>query len=49
VLGAFLKFGGIDWFNYAWSETHGAEVLGLVMFALLAAYILWDSLRATEE
>jgi putative OPT family oligopeptide transporter len=49
VLGAFLKFGGIDWFNYAWAETHGAEVLGLVMFAVLVVYILWDSLRATEE
>lgn len=49
VFGAFLKFGGIDWFNYAWAETHGAEVLGLVMFLGLAAYILWDSMRAKEE
>lgn len=49
VFGAFMKFGGIDWFNTPWSESPGAEILGLVMFLLLAAYILWDSMRAKEE
>ncbi|MDE3059075.1 MAG: oligopeptide transporter, OPT family [Bacteroidota bacterium] len=49
VLGAFLKFGGIDWMNYAWAESHGAEVLAVVMFILLIAYTVWDSLRAKVE
>jgi putative OPT family oligopeptide transporter len=49
VFGAFLKFGGIDLFNYAWAETLNAEILGLVMFILLVVYILWDSMRAKEE
>jgi putative OPT family oligopeptide transporter len=49
VLGAFLRFGGVDWFNYAWAESTNAEILGLVMFALLATYTIWDSMRATEE
>jgi putative OPT family oligopeptide transporter len=49
VLGAFLKFGGIDWFDSAWAESASAEILGLGMFLLLAIYILWDSMRATED
>ncbi len=49
VLGAFLKFGGMDWMNYAWAESHGAEVLALVMFILLIAYTVWDSMRAKVE
>jgi hypothetical protein len=49
VVGAFLKFAGYDWFNAHWAETHSAEILALVMFGLLAAYILWDSMRAKEE
>ena len=49
VFGAFLKFGGFDWFDTAWADSHNAEVLGLVMFLLLVAYALWDSMRAKEE
>lgn len=49
VLGAFLKFAGLDWMNAAWQETHTAEVLGVVMFGLLIAYSLWDTLRAKAE
>ncbi len=49
VLGAFLKFGGFDWFNTAWAASANAEVLGLVMFGLLVAYTIWDSMRAKEE
>ena len=49
VLGAFLKFGGFDWMDAAWSETHTAEILGVVMFACLVAYALWDTMRAKPE
>jgi putative OPT family oligopeptide transporter len=49
VLGAFLKFSGIDLLNAAWQETKGAEILGIVMFLLLTAYLIWDSMRAKEE
>ncbi len=49
VIGAFLRFGGINLFDSEWSETRGAEIIGIVMFLLLATYILWDSLRAKEE
>ncbi len=49
VIGAFLKFGGIDVFNSVWSETHGAAFLAVGMFALLVIYTIWDSMRAKEE
>jgi putative OPT family oligopeptide transporter len=49
VIGAFLRFFGYDWLDAAWQEMHKAEILGLVMFGLLIAYMLWDSMRAKEE
>jgi putative OPT family oligopeptide transporter len=49
VFGAFLKFAGIDLLNSAWQETHSAEIVGVVVFLLLASYLIWDSMRAKEE
>ncbi|MGA9365400.1 MAG: oligopeptide transporter, OPT family [Bacteroidota bacterium] len=49
VFGAFLKFAGIDLLNSAWQETHSAEIVALVVFLLLASYLIWDSMRAKEE
>ena len=49
VLAAFLKFAKVDLVNVAWFESHGAEVLGIVMFAIICWYMIWDSLRAKEE
>ncbi len=48
VLSAFLKFYGQnheDW-GWTWAGTSGAELLAIVAFALLAAYLYWDSKRA---
>jgi hypothetical protein len=56
VLNAFLKFidqqspfGYGKWYLSDWAETHGAEIVGLMMFILLFAYTVWDSMRAKEE
>jgi len=49
VIGAFLRFGDVDLLQAAWQESHGAEVLALGVFILLAAYLIWDSMRATAE
>jgi putative OPT family oligopeptide transporter len=49
VLSAFLKFGGMDWFNVSLAESHAGELIGLVMFIGLIAYSVWDSLRAKPE
>ena len=55
VFVAFLKFldpvlhlGASDWFLTSWEAAHG-EVAGLVMFLLLASYMVWDTMRAKEE
>ena len=35
--------------NAAWFESHSAEILAICMFALLCAYMIWDSMRAKVE
>ena len=57
VLNAFLRFfsdqvyqfGYSSWNNTAWAESVNGELAGLLMFILLAAYTLWDTMRAKEE
>ncbi len=49
VISVILKSAGMDWKLHEWSETHGAELLGLVMFAGIIGYMIWDSLKAKVE
>jgi Predicted membrane protein len=49
VVSAGLRFGGINFVNAEWTESHGAEILSIVMFAVICAYIIWDSMRAKTE
>lgn len=49
VFNALLKFGGVDYYNAHWAESRGGELVGLGMFLLLFAYMVWDTLRAKEE
>lgn len=49
VVGAFLRFGGVDMLNVEWPETFGGHVLGYVMFVLLIIYMIWDTMRAKPE
>jgi len=49
VLGAFLRFGGLNWLNLEWPETLAAHLLGYVMFVLLVTYMIWDTMRAKPE
>jgi putative OPT family oligopeptide transporter len=57
VLNAFLKFfdqevwsfGYANWYMSAWADSHSGEITGLIMFALLFSYALWDTMRAKEE
>jgi putative OPT family oligopeptide transporter len=55
VFNAFLKFidqqwtfGYSNWFNAHWAESTSGEITGLIMFALLFGYALWDSMRGKE-
>lgn len=45
VLSAVFKYAGADW-AITWS---GAEQLAVVMYILIIAYFIWDSLRAKAE
>ncbi len=49
VISAILRYFNFNWVNYEWFESHSAEILGLIMFALLCSYMIWDSLRAEKE
>lgn len=49
VVSAMLKFGGINFVNAEWFASNSAEVLGLLMFALICAYVIWESLKAKPE
>jgi putative OPT family oligopeptide transporter len=49
VISAFLRYLGYNWVNLEWSESHSAELLALIMFALLCVYMIWDALRGKPE
>jgi putative OPT family oligopeptide transporter len=44
-----LDLGISQWYLAHWAESANGEILGLVMFALLFIYMVWDSMRAKEE
>ena len=49
VLGALLKFTFGKFGMEHWSKTAGAEVLAIVMFALLMVYFVWHTMKAKAE
>jgi putative OPT family oligopeptide transporter len=38
-----------NWINESWANGNGAIWLGLGMFVLLCAYLVWDSMKAEKE
>ena len=49
VVNALLKYLEFDWSVKGWAETTNGEITGLIMFVLLVAYALWETMRAKEE
>jgi hypothetical protein len=49
VVSAFLRYAGYNWVDAEWFESHSAELIGLIMFALLCVYMIWDSMRGKPE
>ncbi|MFN3693417.1 MAG: OPT family oligopeptide transporter [Ignavibacterium sp.] len=49
VVSAFLRYLGYNWVDAEWAESHSAELLGVVMFAVICFYMIWDSLRGKVE
>ena len=50
VISAGLKFVGFNYveFGWVWPESTGAEFLAMAMFAVIALYIYYDSMRAKK-
>jgi putative OPT family oligopeptide transporter len=49
VISAFLRYAGYNWVNVEWAESYSAELIGLIMFSTICAYMIWDSLRGKPE
>jgi putative OPT family oligopeptide transporter len=49
VVSALLRYFGFNWINNDWTESHSAELVSLIAFALICAYMIWDSMRAKVE
>lgn len=49
VVSAALRFAGIDLYQADWAGSKGAEVLAIVMYLALMAYLTYSSLRAKKE
>jgi len=49
VLSVLLKSSGLNVYNSHWAESDGGELVGLIMFAIICAYVIWDSMRGDKE
>jgi putative OPT family oligopeptide transporter len=49
VLSAVLRYFDLNWVNKTWVESHSAELIAIIMFAVISAYFIWDTLRAKKE
>ena len=49
VISAILRWQGFNWVDPEWAESHSAELLGIVMFAGICVYMIWDAMRGKQE
>ena len=49
VVSAALRFAGVDLYQTDWAGSKGAEVLAIVMYLTLMAYLTYSSLRTKKE
>jgi putative OPT family oligopeptide transporter len=49
VVSAMLRFWDFNWVLEEWQSTHAAELVSLMMFAMICLYMIGDSLRAKTE
>ena len=49
VISALLRYFGFNWVNNEWQSSHSAELVALIAFAVLCAYVIWDSMRGKPE
>ncbi len=49
VVSAAMKFGGLDFFQAEWSQSAGAQILGLVMYIAIIAYLIIATMKAKKN
>ncbi|MCX6157075.1 MAG: oligopeptide transporter, OPT family [Ignavibacteriae bacterium] len=49
VVSLTLQNFNINFVNKEWFESHSAEIIALLMLAVICAYFIWDSLRGKPE
>lgn len=49
VISALLRYFGFNWVNNEWQSSHSSELVALIAFAVLCAYVIWDSMRGKPE
>ncbi len=49
VASAILRYAGFNWINEKWTGSNYAVLLALIMFVVLCAYMIWDSLQARKS
>ena len=45
VVSAALRFGGINLMNEEWASSNAAEILAVVMYLVMIAYLTFNSLN----
>jgi protein-S-isoprenylcysteine O-methyltransferase Ste14 len=49
VVSVLLKSFGLNLFAAEWAESHSGEIVGLIMFAVICVYMIWDSLKGIKN
>jgi len=49
VVSAALRFAGFNLVNETWQQSNFAEIIAVVMYILLIAYLAYSSLKAKKE
>lgn len=49
VISVALRFGGVNFVNEAWLETMASQWVAVLVYVILIAYLIWDSMRGKKE
>lgn len=49
VISALLRYFDLNWVNKEWAESHAGEILAVIMFIVIALYMIYDTFRAKED
>lgn len=49
VVAAAMKFAGLDFYNAGWNQSATAQIIGLVMYGAIIAYLCFASMKAKPD